>query len=55
MPNGTNKEAPENCPPGGGATPDSSVTRPPQIVMAVAVAAAIGGLVGALIGAKLAR
>ncbi len=55
MPNGTNKEGSEHCPPGGRVTTDSSVTRPPQIMLAVAVAAAIGGLVGALVGAKLSR
>jgi hypothetical protein len=55
MSNGTNKESGESCPPGASASPESSVTRPPQILMAVALAAAIGGLLGALIGAKLAR
>ena len=54
MANGTNKDS-QNCPPGGNASTDSSITRPPQIVVAVAVAAAIGGLVGALIGARLAH
>jgi hypothetical protein len=53
MANGTDKDSKQNCPPGGNASTDSSITRPPQIILAVAVAAAIGALVGALIGARL--
>ncbi len=51
----TQAEGSQSCPPGGNASTDSSITRPPQIVVAVVVAAAIGALVGALIGARLAR
>jgi hypothetical protein len=55
MANGTDQDSSQNCPPGGNASTDSSITRPPQIMIVVAVAAAIGGLVGALVGARLAR
>src|SRR4029077_9671442 len=55
MPNETNKEGSQSCPPGGNASTDSSITRPPQIVIAAAVAAAAGALLGALIGTRLAR
>ncbi len=54
MPEETRTEGRESCPPGGSST-DSSISRPPQIMIVVAVAAAIGGLVGALIGTRLAR
>lgn len=55
MANGTETQGSQSCPPGGNTSPDSSITRPPQILIAVAVAAAIGALVGALIGTRLAR
>jgi hypothetical protein len=55
MPNETNKEGSQSCPPGGNASTDSSITRPPQIVIVAAVAAAVGALLGALIGTRLAR
>jgi hypothetical protein len=55
MTNGTNTESSTNCPPGRGDSPDSSVTRPPQIVVYVAAAAAVGALFGALLGSALAR
>lgn len=54
MPEETRKEGSQSCPPGGSST-DSSISRPPQIVIAVAIASAVGGLVGALIGTRLAR
>jgi ElaB/YqjD/DUF883 family membrane-anchored ribosome-binding protein len=54
MPEETRTEGSQSCPPGGSST-DSSISRPPQIVVAVAIAAAIGGLLGALIGTRLAR
>ncbi len=54
MPNETQNEGSQTCPPGGKST-DSSITRPPQIMIVVAVAAAVGALVGALIGTRLAR
>jgi hypothetical protein len=50
----TRAEGSRSCPPGGSST-DSSISRPPQIVIVTAVAAAIGALVGALIGTRLAR
>lgn len=55
MTNGNNTETGTNCPPGRGDSPDSSVTRPPQIVVYVAAAAAVGALCGALLGSALAR
>jgi len=55
MPDGTENRDSQTCPPGGNATPDSSITRPPQIVIAVAIAAAAGALIGALLGTRLAR
>jgi ElaB/YqjD/DUF883 family membrane-anchored ribosome-binding protein len=54
MPEETRTEGRQSCPPEGSST-DSSISRPPQIVIAVAIAAAIGGFVGALIGTRLAR
>jgi hypothetical protein len=54
MPEETRTEGRQSCPPGGSTT-DSSISRPPQIVILVAIAAAIGGLVGALLGTRLAR
>jgi hypothetical protein len=58
MPEETRTEGSQSCPPGGSST-DSSISRPPQIVIAVAlaatIAAAIGSLAGALVGTRLAR
>jgi len=54
MPEETRTEGRQSCPPGGSTT-DSSISRPPQIVILMAIAAAIGGLVGALLGTRLAR
>jgi hypothetical protein len=55
MANGNNTESGTSCRPGHGDSPDSSVTRPPQMVVCVATAAAIGALVGALLGSALSR
>ena len=54
MPEETRTEGRQSCPPGSSST-DSSISRPPQIVIAAAIAAAIGGFAGALIGTRLAR
>lgn len=39
--------------PGGDPSTQSSITKPPQFLVVVAVAAAVGGAVGAVIGSML--